>query len=260
MINILIVEDEIILRQGFRQSLDFAKLGCQICGEARNGREGLALIQQLHPDIVFTDLKMPVMDGLEMLRLSKEQEQYEVVILTGYGEFSYAKEAISLQVAEYLLKPFNRKELETVLTKLIFRVRNKQNSASVLPESVRELMILPETCSNYVQSAAEWIQQNYAQRITDEDVAKQLKVSADYLNRLFRKETGWTLHRYLNRYRIAQACIRILKGSDKIYEIAEQVGFSDYKYFFQVFTKLVGVSPTQAKKVLLSCNLQEKIQ
>lgn len=65
MIRILIVEDEAILRQGFRQSLDFSRLGCQICGEARNGKEGLALIRQLHPDIVFTDLKMPVMDGLK---------------------------------------------------------------------------------------------------------------------------------------------------------------------------------------------------
>ena len=253
MIRILIVEDEAILRQGFRQLLDFSRLGCQICGEARNGKEGLALIRQLHPDIVFTDLKMPVMDGLEMLRQSKETEQYEAVILTGYGEFSYAQEAISLQVAEYLLKPFNRKELEAVLIKLTERVRKKREQSNpMIPESIQVLMEIPAGCSAYVQSAVEWIGVHYAQRVTDEILAETLGVSADYLNRLFRRETGWTLHRYLNRYRIAKACLRILWGSEKIYEIAEQVGFSDYKYFFQVFTRLTGVSPTQYKKVQLS--------
>lgn len=249
MIKILIVEDEIILRQGFRQSLDFSRLGCQICAEARNGKEGLEKIYQYHPDIVFTDLKMPVMDGLEMLRLSKEQEQYEAVILTGYGEFSYAQEAISLQVAEYLLKPFNRKELESVLIKLIDRIHKKQTETRAsLPQSVLELMTIPEGCSDYVCRAAQWIQDHFASRLRDEEVAERMGVSADYLNRLFRQETGLTLHRYLIHYRIAQACLRILEGKDKIYEVAEQVGFNDYKYFFQVFTRLIGVSPTQYKK------------
>ncbi len=98
-----------------------------------------------------------------MLRQSKETEQYEAVILTGYGEFSYAQEAISLQVAEYLLKPFNRKELEAVLIKLTERVRKKREQSNpMIPESIQVLMEIPAGCSAYVQSAAEWIGVHYA--------------------------------------------------------------------------------------------------
>lgn len=251
MYRILIVEDEQILREGFRHSLDFSQLNCEICGEAKNGQEGLEKIRELCPDIVFTDLRMPVMDGLEMLRLSKAQYQYEAVILSGYSEFAYAREAISLQVAEYLLKPFDRQELKAILVQLTQRLDNRRMTARKEPVDARitALMELPLELSAYCQKCADQIRSHYAEKITADAIAEELGVSADYLNRLFKRETGTTVHRYLNRYRIAQACLKILGTENKIYTIAEQCGYSDYKYFFEVFTKMTGIAPTYYKKV-----------
>ena len=103
--RILIVEDEIKIRRGLA-GLIAKTTGDEIVGEARNGREGLELILRTNPDLVITDVKMPEMDGLEMLQAMKEQNlDVHCVILSGYSEFAYARKAISYGVDDYLLKP-----------------------------------------------------------------------------------------------------------------------------------------------------------
>ncbi|MTI95108.1 MAG: response regulator [Firmicutes bacterium] len=247
MYKILIVEDEHILRKGFKTSLDFAELNCTICAEAQNGQEGLEKIRQCKPDIVFTDLRMPVMDGLEMLRLSKEQEGYEAVILTGYEEFNYAKEAISLGVVDYLLKPIDRRELIEVIKKTVAKIEDTSNNTED-EEIVRQFIDIPVFKSPYTKGCYEYIRDHYPEKIKISDIADNLEVSVDYLNRVFKKETSMTINKFLIRYRIAQACVLMKQNNDRVYEVAEQVGFNEYKYFYEVFTKYVGISPTQYKK------------
>ena len=111
MYRVILVEDEDIIRRGIRSTVPWEQHGCIVAGEARNGEEGRALIERLEPDIVITDINMPVCSGLEMIAQTKCQYDYVTIILTGYSEFEYAKEAIKLGVAQYLSKPINGEEL-----------------------------------------------------------------------------------------------------------------------------------------------------
>ncbi|MCR5596039.1 MAG: response regulator [Lachnospiraceae bacterium] len=111
MLRIFLVEDEYVVREGIKK-IDWESHGFEFCGEAPDGEMALPLIRKSEPDIVITDIKMPFMDGLELTRLVKKELPYtEIIILSGYEEFSYAKEAISLGVAKYLTKPVSAQEL-----------------------------------------------------------------------------------------------------------------------------------------------------
>jgi len=258
MYKILIVEDEYFLREGFKRSIDFAELDSMICAEAKNGLEGLEKIRQHHPDIVITDLRMPVMDGLQMLRLSKVQESFEAIILTGYEEFGYAKEAISLGVVEYLLKPIDRRELKEVIIKTISRLQGKTKIPAPESDRIQSLIELPSFHSPYSKGCYDYICKHYQEKARIEDIAESLDISVDHLNRVFKIDTSLTIHKFLIRYRIVQACYLMKHNNNRIYEVAEQVGFNDYKHFYQVFTKLVGISPTDYKKEVVAKSNQEE--
>ena len=111
MYRVLIAEDEDIIRKGLMYSVHWAELDCTIIGEARNGIEGIELIQKMKPDILLVDINMPMMDGIEMIRQTVEDYSYSAIILSGYSNFEYAKNAIHYGVTDYLLKPLKREEL-----------------------------------------------------------------------------------------------------------------------------------------------------
>jgi two-component system response regulator YesN len=117
--KVFLVEDEIVTREGIRDSVDWAAAGYQFCGEAPDGEIALPLIQERKPDTVITDIRMPFMDGLQLCRLVKETlPATRIIILSGHSEFKYAQEAIGLGVTEYLLKPVSAQELLAVLGKV----------------------------------------------------------------------------------------------------------------------------------------------
>lgn len=119
MIKVFLADDEIVIREGIRNTFPWDKDGFQLAGEAPDGEIALSMIQELKPDILITDIKMPFMDGLALCRnVTKTMPWMHIVILSGYDDFAYAKEAISLGVKEYLLKPVSAQELETVLRRI----------------------------------------------------------------------------------------------------------------------------------------------
>ena len=110
--KIAVVEDEILIREGIRNLLEAQGEDWEFIGEAENGVEGLELIRQEKPDIVITDIRMPDMDGLEMLDKAKQEGiKLKAIVLSAYSEFEYARTAIKLGVTEYLLKPISIDEL-----------------------------------------------------------------------------------------------------------------------------------------------------
>lgn len=116
MRKVMLVEDEELILQGLKYILDWEEMGMQVIHTAHNGREALELWQQDPVDIIITDINMPVMDGLEFLKeLRKTQSRVRCIILTGYDEFEYARKAISLDVEDYILKPINEEELQSVV-------------------------------------------------------------------------------------------------------------------------------------------------
>lgn len=111
--KVMLVDDEEAVRQTIEKKLQWEEIGFQVIATAENGEEALELAEKLRPDVVMTDIKMPFMDGLSLCRKLKEnQRDTRIVIFSGFDEFEYAREAIKLDVAEYILKPIDFRGIE----------------------------------------------------------------------------------------------------------------------------------------------------
>jgi len=252
MHKVLIVEDEDILRKGLMFMAKWQEVDCIVVGEAVNGLDGLEKIKKYRPDIVIVDINMPVMDGLEMLEKSIQEYGYDAIIVSGYGEFEYARKGISLGVTEYLLKPIDYSKLYEAIRKIQAKRNaniNIKNAIRQIDVEKKKLGILDyeerKTGNRYVDFMIQTIHDKYPTRLTLNDISEQCQMSCTYLNVKFKNETGYTFNDYLNRYRIKKAVDLLRENNYKIYEIAEMVGFSDYKYFIKVFKKYVGCSPAR---------------
>lgn len=133
MIKVFLVEDESVIRRGIRDSVDWEGNGFEFVGEAGDGEYAYPLILKMAPDILITDVKMPFMDGLELSRLVKKAlPKTKILILSGYNEFDYAKEAIKIGVSEYLLKPVTSVSLMDALKKVVESIREEQEKNRLL--------------------------------------------------------------------------------------------------------------------------------
>lgn len=139
-LKVFLVEDEYVVREGIKNSIDWELAGYDFCGETSDGELAYSMIQQLKPDIVITDIKMPFMDGLTLSKLlKKEMPWIEIMILTGYAEFDYAKEAIRIGVAEYLTKPINSEELLKEIGRLADKIEEKRKERELREIYQREM-------------------------------------------------------------------------------------------------------------------------
>jgi two-component system response regulator YesN len=171
--KVFLVEDEIVTREGIRDTVDWGAAGYQLCGEAPDGELALPLIRERRPDTVITDIKMPFMDGLQLCRIIKETlPATKIIILSGHDEFKYAQEAIQIGVTEYLLKPIVPRDLLAALRKVAAQLdEERQTSAHLLElqaqmatnqSRLRERCLLDLVAGNI--SSAEFIEQ--AQRLS----------------------------------------------------------------------------------------------
>ncbi|MCB0203106.1 MAG: response regulator, partial [Anaerolineae bacterium] len=140
--KVFLVEDEIVTREGIRDSIDWEGAGLRLCGEAPDGELALSMVEAEIPDILITDIKMPFMDGLELSRIVRARlPQTRIVILSGHDEFRYAQQAIQLGVTDYLLKPVGAQELLDVLTRIRSQIddeRRQQERLQTLQQQVKE--------------------------------------------------------------------------------------------------------------------------
>lgn len=133
--KILLVEDDFIVRQGILYSIDWKSHHLEICGEAMNGEQGYDMAINMQPDIIITDIRMPVMDGLQLAeKIKKVHPEMEIIILSGYDDFSYAKEAIHIGVHEYLLKPIDAEEFLKCVCKLRDSIEEKRKMNQIHQE------------------------------------------------------------------------------------------------------------------------------
>lgn len=246
MDKVIVVEDEAMARRGIVLTINWAALNCVIAGEAANGEEGVRLAERISPDIIVTDVKMPRMDGVEMIaKLRAEGCGAKFIILTAYGDFKYAQSALRLGVSDYLLKPLKDGDLEQAVRLM----RGRSKGADSL-ESEAELSVLrfnpdKKSQNKYVAEAIRYIRMHYQENITISTVAEYLEISEGYLSRVLKKEMDFTFTGCLTCYRM-QVAISLLKDCRiKVYEVADQVGYSDTAYFSAQFKKLLGVSPSK---------------
>ncbi|HEY8464018.1 MAG TPA: response regulator [Bacillota bacterium] len=266
MIKVVVVEDEELVRKGLVLTTSWDNYNCEVIGEATNGLEGVEMILKLKPDIVITDVNMSGLDGIEMIRKVRSQVDFECIIISGYSEFEYARQAVKLGVKDYLMKPIDDADLHQALLRVCEEVnqKHKMNHIQDRLESLEEnkLVFFKEYLStndtdgktDYIARAIQYIHNHYTEDLAIKDVADFLHLSEGYLSKLFKNETGYTFVDYLTNYRMKKACKLLTVPTVKIYEIAEQVGYKDQRYFSMLFKKVTGMTPKEFKEKKVATN------
>ncbi len=265
MYKVAIIDDEPIIVEGLNRSVNWEKARCEVIGTAYSGEEGLALIRSQKPDIVFSDIRMPYMDGLTMIAAIKSEfPEMQIVILTGYRDFEYAQRAISLGVSRFLLKPSKMDEimeaLDAVAKKLDVesdRRRQEERMFSAISDSPgeekteEEETVADSAASSYiVKNAVAYIEEHYQEKLKLSDVADQVYVSQWHLSKLMNRYQGQNFSEILNGIRINKAKELLKDPSLRIGDIADEVGFLDMAHFSRVFKKLVGISANEYRNQL----------
>lgn len=258
LLKVLIVEDEEIIRKGLLFAINWLDMGCIVAGAAKDGAEGLKMIEKESPDVVLTDIRMPKMSGLQMIEEGLKIRSFRSIILTSYSEFSLARQALHIGVADYLLKPVDEDELKEVLEKVRkqleeankFKKIEQISQDRVLTENTdwKIFEIAENSMDTYVKQTYEIIKEHYTEKLSINSVAEQLGISPSFLSRRLKSNLNATFVDVLNQYRVKRSIHLLKKGTMRIYEISDNLGFSEYKYFCSVFKRYTGTSPTEFVK------------
>ena len=257
MYRVVIVEDSKLLRIGMIHTLNWQSLDCQVVGSAGDGLEGLQVICDTNPDIVMTDIRMPGLDGLEMIQAAREKGRSPaVIIVSGYDEFSYAQQAVKLGAVEYLVKPMEDEDTYRAIRAACARV-DEQRRYLNLQERLRSvedskmkvfnayLDSSDDIKSEYTQQAIRYIEEHYADDINVRSIAAALSISESHLSKVFKDTIHSTIGEYLTNYRINRACMLLKDPQIKIYEVAVRCGYNDQRYFSVIFKRIMGMTPNE---------------
>ena len=244
MYRVMIVDDEQAVCQGMQRLIDWAAYGFEVVQTASNGQEALQLQMQHHFELIVTDLKMPLVDGVQLVQqLSERKEKCKIVIVSAYGEFSYAQAVMQYGVQYYLLKPINETVLCGYLSRIAEELSSNTEAEQVSSDHKQFEHQYRLSANGVITEIRRYINDHYSEPLTLNFLAKLYSFSPVYLGRLFKKETGLSFNEYLNRCRIQVAAEYIDAGENMIYEIAEKVGYRDINYFYKCFKLIVGTTP-----------------
>ncbi|MFM1514308.1 response regulator [Helcococcus ovis] len=251
MYKVLLVEDELFIRRGLTYLFNWEKVNCTIIGEAENGQIGLEMIKKLNPDIVILDINMPILGGLDMLKQVKNKN-FESIILSGYDEFEYAKDAINQNAIAYLLKPVDYDELKNALNKAISNIKKNKDILNLEIELNSKLDKLNldtddviSTNSKTTLQVIEFIKKNYKKKINIDDLIRITNKGKTSILQNFKEDTNQTLTEYINIFRIKKAIKLMYETNYSIENISYEVGFSNYRYFSSVFKKYMDITPSE---------------
>ena len=249
-LRVLLVDDEIMIREGFKRLFDWQAHDCEVVGEAGDGMEALAKIDTLRPDIVIMDINIPIMNGLKVIQLSRiKHPGIAFVIVSGYDDFSYCREALRLQITDYILKPVNYEEFGGCIDNLKISLFEHRVSAAAEPEKQEERTITGIT---------RYLQDHLAEEISLSVLAEQFHLNPQYISQLFKSEIGVNFLAYLTNIRMEKAKKLLLSTSLSIAEVAEQSGYGDYRVFTKVFKKSEGITPSQYRRDFLEADERKR--
>jgi two-component system response regulator YesN len=268
MWKVLLVEDEVFVRESVKELIHWEEMGYTLIGEAGNGVEALAMIQADPPDLVLTDIVMPLMDGIELLKETRKAGiSAKFVMLTCMGDFEYMRQAIEYGASNYVLKlSMSVNDLREMLLKISEeltrvsqtngRVLHSQPAAHALQDrhervntEQEKLGINLDTISHpEVSKILAYIEQNFAQDITVKSLSLYVMMGENYVSALFKKKTGQTLIHYLHQFRVNKAIQYLQQTELSVNEIGAKVGFANDNYFIKIFKRLVGSTPSQYRQ------------
>ncbi len=255
MYQILVAEDESIERKVLCKNLrEHLESRCQVL-EAKNGREAVELFNQHHPQVAILDIEMPGMSGLETARqIRRSGHPCMILFLTAFDKFSYAREAISLRALDYLLKPYDERELILSVEEALYLYdhRREDKGTQVLSGELsapREEDHTTLRLSQVREIIESYIRDHYAEELSMQDVARVMNYSDAYFCKLFKQCFKVNFSAYLNEYRISRAKELLQTTRLNVREVSVACGYSDANYFARVFKRVTGMTPSEFRVV-----------
>lgn len=260
MTNLCIADDEHIIRQGLI-SLPWDQIDAEVTATAENGFGVLEVLHAEEIDVILADVRMPGMDGLEVAKyVASSDLNTQVVLLSGYGDFQYAQQAIEHGVFAYLLKPSTPEQILSAVAGAAQKVSvSKERDLRVellelelgrrqLVRGDHGLVLGDVSHTGAAQDVLRYVRDNFRDDISLTTMSDELHFSTIYLSRVVKKATGYTFLDILNGLRVQEAA-RLLRETDETFSsICTRVGGFDPRYFSQVFKRAYGVPPTTYRK------------
>ena len=241
-LTFVVAEDEERMRDFLVRKTVEIDRNFECVGAAADGEEAVEQVERWLPDLLLTDIKMPVLGGLDLVaRIRMTNPDLRIVIVSGYTEFEYARKAIELDVDEYILKPIDLQKFRGLLQRLRIRLE----ATADMVETEFGLDSVDASKADLAKAVQVYLQEKYQQPYSLERLAALFGCKAAYLLRLYRRITGSTPTQDLIRLRIERAK-RLLIGHPalEIKQVASAVGYDDPLYFSRLFKKETGVAPS----------------
>ncbi|MBD0382647.1 response regulator transcription factor [Paenibacillus sedimenti] len=250
--TILIVDDEPLTREGVRKTLEAWSAGSHHILSSSNGTEALELLKSRLVHLLITDIRMPEMNGLQMVdNVRNIGHKPVVIIISGHPDFQYAQTAIQLGVVNYLLKPIQKSRLIEAVEQAL-RIEEERGRVETMEKIVdSQLMHAKIVGKNYsppVQQAVLYVEANLQAPLGMREVANHIHLNPSYFSALFKEQTGFTFSEYVTRSRLQKAKELLLQTRLTIADVSEQVGYLTPKYFIKLFKDYEGISPNQYRK------------
>ena len=240
LFRVVVSDDEKLIAHNIAKNIVDADASFEICAICYDGESARQAVLQHRPHLLFTDIKMPLLDGLTLIeQLHSVDPALRCVLISGFGEFEYAKTAIKCDAFDYLLKPLNKQELLKTLRRAKDELLSEQSLLNVERDGSPEQI---------VASVVRYLHINYAKEINFAKIADDYKFSSSYLTKIFREHTGKPPIRYLIEYRVQIAKGLLRDTNLNVKQIAEKTGFVDQFYFSKCFKSYCGITPTQYKE------------
>lgn len=241
-LRVLLVDDEIMIREGFKKLFDWEAHECVVVGEAADGMEAITKIDEEQPDIVIMDINIPIINGLKVIQLSRvKYPSMAFVIVSGYDDFSYCREALRLQITDYILKPVNYEEFGSCIDQLKISLYNNE---------VKEKPVVKK--ERVITGITKYMQEHLSEDVSLHILSEEFHLNSQYISQLFKNEIGVNFLTYLTNIRMEHAKKMLLSSSLSIAEVSEQSGYGDYRVFTKVFKKSEGITPSQYRRDFLS--------
>lgn len=238
----LLVDDEIMIREGFKKLFDWEAHECVVVGEAADGMEAITKIDEEQPDIVIMDINIPIINGLKVIQLSRvKYPSMAFVIVSGYDDFSYCREALRLQITDYILKTVNYEEFGSCIDRLKISLYNNE---------VKEKPVVKK--ERVITGITKYMQEHLSEDVSLHILSEEFHLNSQYISQLFKNEIGVNFLTYLTNIRMEHAKKLLLSSSLSIAEVSEQSGYGDYRVFTKIFKKSEGITPSQYRRDFLS--------
>ncbi len=243
MYRITLLDDEEFILDGLQHIIDWNEYGFEVVASFLKPRRAIDYLSQNQVDLLITDIKMPELTGVEVLHELRRRNITKtlVLLLSGYAEFEYAKQALQFGVRDYLLKPVDRE----LLAQTLLSIKEELDKTYHVTE------IKADHSEGYYQSIVDtvksYLEKDYAQASLDQ-AAILVSMSPNYVSKVFKQITGVKFSDYLQDVKMEQAKKMLSDVNLKIYQISYSIGYDNPKNFTRAFKQYFGVSPWEYRE------------